>query len=84
MGLSIKDILLLDYFDGKPAHHKGDLCLPCQRFGYCHHPAGRLAASGQRGPHQHPQHTGRKLALAAGTAPARYIGRAHRRADHAV
>ena len=22
MGLSIKDILLLDYFDGKPAHHK--------------------------------------------------------------
>ena len=21
-----------------------DLCLPCQRFGYCHHPAGRLAA----------------------------------------
>ena len=61
-----------------------DLCLPCQRFGYCHHPAGRLAASGQRGPHQHPQHAGRKLALAAGAVPARCIGRAHRRADHAV
>ena len=61
-----------------------DLRLPCQRFGYRHHPAGRLAASGQRGPHQYPQHTGCKLALAADAAPARSIGRAHRCVDHAV
>ena len=31
-----------------------DLRLPCQCFGYGHHPHGRLAASGRGGPHQHP------------------------------
>ena len=46
-----------------------DLRLPCQCFGYGHHPHGRLAASGRGGPHQHPQHPGCQLAVAAGPAP---------------
>ncbi len=61
-----------------------DLRLPCQCFGYGHHPAGRLAASGQRGPHQHPQHPGCQLAVAAGAAPTRRTGRPYCRADPAL
>ena len=37
--------------------------------GHGDHPAGRLAASGRGGPHQHPQHPGCQLAVAAGPAP---------------
>ena len=73
-----------------PALHTGDpdrrhdLRMPCQRFGYRHHPAGRLAASGQRGPHQHSQHTRCKLALAVSTASAPDTGRTYCGTDDPV
>ena len=45
-----------------------DLRLPRQCFGYGNHPFRRLASSGRGGPHQHPQHPGCQLAVAAGPA----------------
>ena len=49
-----------------------------------HHPAGRLAPSGRRGPHQHPQYAGCELAVAAHPAAHPSPQCPHRRADRAV